>query len=148
MMPIPTLIKAKVNVLRFIEGYDMDSFDWDDHYITLGNIKDSLNKIEPVSENYTDENYRTIRRRSKEWHIGRVKYFIDNPEAITPIRIHCTGSPDNGYVIKDGWHRFAAAIILELEYIDALFTGKTIWRKYISGQISEEELYDQTKKKL
>ena len=50
-----------------------------------------------------------LEHRSRDWHIGRIIYFINHPEEIRDIEIdnECI---DNYIlpqaVIVDGWHRF------------------------------------------
>lgn len=53
-----------------------------------------------------------MKKRTRDWHIGRIIYFIKHPEEIRDIEID--NECNNEYilpqlVIVDGWHRYAAA---------------------------------------
>ncbi len=57
-------------------------------------------------------NHPVLEMRSRDWHIGRILYFIKHPNEIRDIEID--NECNNGYilpqpVIVDGWHRYAAA---------------------------------------
>lgn len=54
-------------------------------------------------------------KRTKKYDLGRIKFFIDNPDQIGIISLE---EEDGSVVITDGNHRFQAALLLGLEKVE------------------------------
>lgn len=76
--------------------------------------------------------------KTKDYHIARIIYFMDHPDEIKDVEVDnpcIDGGILPGCAIVDGHHRLAAAIILNLDYIDVNYGGREDVLKYISGEI-------------
>jgi len=78
--------------------------------------------------------------QNREWHMGRILYFINHPEKIRPIVIdlkcykgHVTSEP----FIEDGWHRFAALCCLGNTHVEAAYSGRRDVLAYLKGESDE-----------
>ena len=64
---------------------------------------------------------------SLDWHIGRVKYFIQNPDEINPIEVETCGTSKDDktavFDIPDGCHRLMAILYLGLPEIVVYLTA-------------------------
>ena len=82
-----------------------------------------------------------LEQKSREWHIGRIIYFINHPMEIRDIEIdnECSGNiilPQP--IIVDGWHRYAAARWLydqgKLTEIHCRYGGRVDVLEYLQGK--------------
>lgn len=82
-----------------------------------------------------------VRTKSREWHIGRIIYFINHVNEIRDIEIdnECSGGvilPQP--IIIDGWHRYAAARWLydqgKLTEIHCKYGGRVDVLEYLQGK--------------
>lgn len=102
-------ISGKFLIRRLLKYFPSDDWGWNDRE----NIK--MSDIDKAIDNYEEETeyYDGSIQRTKEWHIGRILYFIKNPDEIKDIKIDniCGGdfSPTVP-IIMDGHHRFIAAV--------------------------------------
>ena len=89
---------------------------WYPNYIELKDVCNMINDVEEVNKQYQDWS-----EKSKEWHIGRIKYFVNNPNKITPITVDdgCNGD----IKILDGCHRYLAKLYLEHKTIECFYSG-------------------------
>lgn len=55
-------------------------------------------------------------KRNKQYDLGRIKFFLDNPDQIGIISLE--EDEDGSVVITDGNHRFQAALLLGLEKVE------------------------------
>lgn len=55
-------------------------------------------------------------KRNKRYDLGRIKFFIDNPDLIDVISLE--EDEDGTVVITDGNHRFQAALLLGMEKVE------------------------------
>lgn len=55
-------------------------------------------------------------KRNKQYDLGRIKFFVDNPDQIRVISLE--EDEDGSVVITDGNHRFQAALLLGLEKVE------------------------------
>ena len=87
-----------------------------------------------------------LEQKSREWHIGRILYFINHPNEIRDIQIDNQCS--YGYILPqpiiiDGWHRYAAARWLydqdRLSEIHCRYGGRMDVLEYLQGKIRELE---------
>lgn len=80
-------------------------------YYSLREIRKLMKKYPPISE-YDEVN------RNREYDIGRIRYFYENPKNITPVWIE----EESGYFcLSNGFHRSIARILLRSKYIDVSF---------------------------
>lgn len=98
-----------------------------------------------ISDPYGDTwKYPVLEHRTRDWHIGRILYFIKRPNEIRDLEIDnkCSG----GYilpqpVIVDGWHRYAAARWLfdqgKLSEIHCKYGGRIDVLKYLQGRTND-----------
>lgn len=122
-----------------------ESWEWDlQGEINLDDISSAIH--EALSENsdpYGDTwKHPVLERRSRDWHIGRIIYFINHPDEIRDIDIdnECDGKyilPKP--VIVDGWHRYAAARWLydqgKLTKIHCRYGGRVDVLEYLQGKL-------------
>lgn len=122
-----------------------ESWEWDlQGEINLDDISIAIHEALPEnSEPYGDTwKHPVLERRSRDWHIGRIIYFINHPDEIRDIDI------DNEYdgkyilpkpVIVDGWHRYAAARWLydqgRLIEIHCRYGGRVDVLEYLQGKL-------------
>jgi hypothetical protein len=122
----------------------MDVMYWDDIEITILEIQSRINdkEIEEVITPFPSSltHGRENGKFTKEWHIGRVKYFYNHPKMITPIDVdnHCesnyiTGEP----IIVDGHHRLIAAMLRNDKTIEANYSGLVDTLDWLLGKIDE-----------
>lgn len=124
-----------------------EEFWWDNVCLTIEEIKTFLNNtdIQEISEPFPDiptSNRLNTNLYNKEWHVGRIKYFINHPEKITPISIDndCSGGLISGIpIILDGHHRLIASIIRNDINIKAYYSGLISTLDYLTGLTSKLE---------
>ena len=68
-----------------------------------------LEKARPIKD------FAPTLKRTKKYDLGRIKFFIDNPDQIGIISLE---EEDGSVVITDGNHRFQAALLLGLEKVE------------------------------
>ncbi len=129
-------------VERLLEYYEMPN--WDGISISLKDIKEGIkNQLLEITEKYPEYpiQKRLTEMKNKEWHIGRIIYFINNPEKITPIDIDNLCDAGNIYpipIITEGNHRFLASIIRNDKYISAYYSGLVNLLKYLKGETNNK----------
>ena len=104
-----------IRIDRLIEFFPIEHWSWDETgEINLDDISMAIHDGVPeITDPYGDMwEHPVLEQRSREWHIGRIIYFISNIDEIKDIEIdnECCGDfvlPQP--VIIDGWHRYAAA---------------------------------------
>ena len=127
------------------------SFEWDGSgEITLDDISIAIHEALPkVAEPYGDTwEHPVLEARTREWHLGRILYFISHPDEIKDIDIDNLPCEYIPYllpkpVIVDGWHRYAAAYWLydqgKLETIHCRYGGRVDVLEYLQGKIDKLE---------
>lgn len=122
-----------------------ESWEWDlQGEINLDDISSAIHEALPEnSDPYGDTwKHPVLERRSRDWHIGRIIYFINHPDEIRDIDIdnECDGKyilPKP--VIVDGWHRYAAARWLydqgKLTKIHCRYGGRVDVLEYLQGKL-------------
>ena len=112
-----------------------------DIIVSIEDIKTAIsNGIKEVNERYYSYNYLDDNLKTKEWHIGRIIYFINNPDRIDPIQIDnkCFGRCISGIpIIEDGNHRFMALLYLGMEDIKIDYCGRRDVLNYLMGITNE-----------
>ena len=128
-----------VLIERLSEFYPSEYWNWNDEdYITLDDVSVAVsNGISEISDPFGDTyKHPALEAKSKEWHIGRIIYFINHPDNMC----------NNGWVlpipiIVDGHHRFVAAKYLhdnkKLETIHCRYGGRMDVLDYLKGNIDE-----------
>lgn len=136
-----------IRIDRLIEFLPEEYWEWDESgNINLDDISIGIHEAIPeISEPYGDTwEHPVLEHKTREWHIGRIVYFINHPEEISGIEIDnlCSG----GFilpvpVIVDGWHRYAAARWLydqeKLNEIHCRYGGKVDVLEYLQGKTDE-----------
>lgn len=133
-----------IQIDRLIEFLPTEYWSWDGtKKIYLDDISAAIQKALPeISSPYGDTwKYPVTEHKSREWHIGRIIYFINHPDEIRDVEIdnECDGS----YIlprpiIVDGWHRYAAARWLysrgKLFKIHCKYGGRIDILEYLQGK--------------
>jgi len=136
-----------IKIDRLIEFLPTEHWSWDETgEIDLDDISVAI--YEPVPEipdPYGDTwKHPVLEQRSREWHIGRIIYFINHPMEIRDIEIdnECSGNfilPQP--IIVDGWHRYAAARWLydqdKLTEIHCRYGGRADVLEYLQGKTDD-----------
>lgn len=136
-----------IRIDRLIEFIPSEQWEWDKQgYIDLEDISIAIHEALPIiSEPYGDTwKYPVLEHKSRNWHIGRIMYFIEHPEEIRDIEIdnECNcGCIFPQPVIIDGWHRYAAARWLydqgKLTQIHCRYGGRLDVLEYLQGMRDE-----------
>jgi len=74
---------------------------------------------------------------NKDWHIGRILYFVNNPDKIDPIMLDNDCSDYDIFpipIITDGNHRYIAAVIRKDEFIPVHYSGLVDLLDYLKGE--------------
>ena len=133
-----------IRIDRLIDFLPDESWEWDlQGEINLDDISSAIHEALPEnSDPYGDTwKHPVLERRSRDWHIGRIIYFINHPDEIRDIDIdnECDGKyilPKP--VIVDGWHRYAAARWLydqgRLIEIHCRYGGRVDVLEYLQGK--------------
>ena len=139
----------KIIVKRLLEYYP-SHIQWDHISLTIDEIRERIHDpvIMEIEEYFSDYpiTERVEGKYTKEWHIGRIKYFVNHPEKITPISIDNDCS--NGYIsgipiITDGNHRFIAAVIRKDQIIDSYYSGLCDTLDYLIGLTDKPLITDE-----
>lgn len=130
---------------RLIEFLPKEYWEWDDTgKINLEDMSVAMHEgIPEIHEPYGDTwEYPVLEQKTREWHIGRILYFINHPNEICDIEIE--NECNDGYilpqpVIVDGWHRYAAARWLfnqgKLVTIHCGYGGRMDVLEYLKGDL-------------
>ena len=139
-----------IRIDRLIEFLPTEHWSWDETgEIDLDDISVAIHDAIPeVSEPYGDTwEHPVLEQKSKEWHIGRIVYFINRPKEIRDIEID--NECNNGFIlpqpfIVDGWHRYVAARWLydqcKLTEIHCRYGGRADVLEYLQGKTNDRPL--------
>ena len=128
---------------KLIEFLPTEHWEWDETgKIDLDDISIAIHEgVLEIPDPYGDTwNHPVLEHKTRDWHIGRILYFIKHPNEICNIEID--NECDNGYilpqpVIVDGWHRYAAARWLfdqgKLDKIHCRYGGRSDVLEYLKG---------------
>ena len=133
-----------IRIDRLIEFLPTEHWSWDETgEINLDDISIAIHEaISEVLEPYGDTwKHPVLKQKSREWHIGRIIYFINHVNEIRDIEIdnECSG----GFILPqpiiiDGWHRYAAARWLydqcKLTEIHCRYGGRMDVLEYLHGK--------------
>ena len=102
--------------LNTLKGIIGEAMYWIETIITLDEARNEIDKVEEVKSMFED-----FSEQTREWHLGRIKRFVNNPNLIDPITIddNCCGNVQ----IIDGCHRYLAKLILNHNTIDCSYSG-------------------------
>jgi len=85
---------------------------WDGITVTIEDVLTNIEHIKEIEEpfpyQWDIERFLNHHKYTKEWHIGRIKYFINHPEKIEPLELIFV---DDKIKFYDGCHRFFAHIL-------------------------------------
>lgn len=136
-----------IRIDRLIEFIPTEQWEWDETgKIDLEDISVAIHEgISEIPEPYGDTwEHPVLEQKSRDWHIGRIIYFINHPDEIRDIDIDNECS--NGFIlpqpiIVDGWHRYAAAKWLydqgRLTEIHCRYGGRTDILEYLQGSTND-----------
>jgi len=123
---------------RFLEFYKISDtgIEWNEDSVTIEDVRDGIaNGMTEQHKAYVPYAFPV----NKEWHIGRIIYFINRPDKITPLDIE--GDIDewedhkNTWVaLIDGHHRFAAILYLGLSEFRVRYSGSVDVLRYLTGE--------------
>lgn len=130
---------------RLIEFLPTEYWSWDGTgEINLDDISIAIHKaIQEVPRPYGDIwEHSVLEQKSRDWHIGRIIYFINHPMEIRDIDIDnkCSnrGILPQPYIV-DGWHRYIATRWLygqgKLTEIHCRYGGRVDVLEYLQGKI-------------
>jgi len=104
---------VNLNTLKGIIG---EECYWIGQTITLDEARNGIDKVKEIRTMFKD-----FSEQTREWHLGRIKHFVNNPNLIDPITIddNCCGNVQ----IIDGNHRYLAKLILNHDTIDCSYSG-------------------------
>jgi len=112
--------------LNTLKGIIGEEVYWIGQTINLDKARKGINKVSEINTMFED-----FSEQTKEWHLGRIKYFVNNPNFITPITIddNCCGNVQ----IIDGNHRYLAKLILNHGKIDCSYSGLVSTLEHLKG---------------
>ena len=135
---------------RLASFLEKDRWEWDRQgIISLDDISDAISNGQvEESAPYGDTWRHLPEERSRNWHIGRIIYFINHKDEIKDIEIdsecyewHVLPDP----IITDGNHRLLAAIWLQkegnLKSVHCWFDGRVDLLDYLTGK-TDERLFE------
>lgn len=132
---------------RLIEFLPDEVWVWDEtENITLEDISVAIHDgLSEVNEPYGDTlKHPVLEKKSREWHIGRIIYFINHPTEIRNIYLEeeCwEGFLLPSTTINDGWHRYAAARWLydqgKIATVHCMYGGREDILNYLKGTADE-----------
>lgn len=109
-------MKQYINPFKLLQHFD--TIYWCEDGIDIDTIKEMLDMVDevynmcsPLSLDYYDV----------DWHVARVKYFVNHPEKIDEITMY-QDDISNG-IIYDGNHRYVASIILGMTELPCKYIG-------------------------
>lgn len=136
-----------IRIDKLIEFFPTEHWEWDETgKIDLNDISIAiLEGLPEIPDPYGDIwKHPVIEHKTRDWHIGRILYFIKHPDEIRDIEID--NECYDGYilpkpVIVDGWHRYAAARWLfdqgKLFKVHCMYGGRMDVLEYLQGKIDE-----------
>lgn len=79
------------------------------------------------------------RTPSRQWHLGRVRFFLDAFRAgqdCDPLDIdnHCDHGYIYGPIVDDGHHRLCAAVLARRERVPVFYSGRLDTLRFLTGQ--------------
>jgi len=118
--------------------YCTPPFNWDGNIVSIRDIKKGIiQNIKENNEPFPDLSIERNKKYTKEWHVGRVIYFINNPNKITPIAMdnECVGQYIVAKpIIMDGHHRYLASIVAGFKIIPVYYSGRVDLLEYLLGK--------------
>lgn len=139
------------NIRSFVPEVDTIRMDrlaealWESVHDDLWGCGFRLDMITPTVDSSLASEYRPLVHwwnsakdtRDLPYHVSRVKWFMENPERITPISVdnRCSGGMIYPIpIIEDGWHRYIAAHLLGLSTIEVFYSGRLDLLAYLKGE--------------
>jgi hypothetical protein len=110
---------------------------WNEVEITLDDVRKAIENNISVIDNESYSNCGYI-FKPDEWHIGRIIYFVNNPNEIDPICLDnkCANNDILPIpIITDGNHRYMASLYLNKKYIECFYAGRLDVLNYLKGNI-------------
>lgn len=139
-------IRSYVPEVDTIRMDRLEATCWDSVQDSPWDCDFSLDMVTPEVDSSLGSEYRPIVHWTRDlpYHVSRVKWFMENPERITPIEVDnlCAGGMIYAIpTITDGWHRYIAAHLLGFSNIEVFYSGRMDLLAYLKGEtdINPEE---------
>ncbi|TKJ87219.1 hypothetical protein PaeCFBP13512_18525 [Paenibacillus sp. CFBP13512] len=123
---------------------DEKKLNWLSTEVTLNDAIEALNneKIVEVEEHYDDNNLYLMNPivKSKDWHLGRIKFLANHIETMEPITLHSRYVGDMSVpfpVLEKGHHRLMAIMAKDQKRIDCEYAGMESLLDYLTGKVDE-----------
>lgn len=120
-------------ISRMIEYFPQKSFEWNaNEPITLDDVQFAINHhLSEMAIPFGDTFKYPPKKRTSQWHIRRILYFVNHPQEIKNIELDNESSTFDILpvpIIIDGYHRWMAARYLyelgSLHKIHCLYAGR------------------------
>ena len=126
--------------VKRLRQYIKFPINWGNIEITYKDIIEGIKNNIPEQKDIFATSWTDVNKGDevdKEWHIGRILYFINNPDKIESIVLDnvCTFSSILPIpIIIDGHHRYIATVIRNDEFIPAKYSGLVSLLEYLKGE--------------
>jgi len=98
--------------IKELQNHFPNPITWDNVTVSMEDILNRIDKvkeiIEPFPFQWDIKRIEDEKLYTKDWHIGRIKYFINNPDKIELLELIFEKDKIRFY---DGCHRFLAHVI-------------------------------------
>lgn len=131
-------------ISRMIEYFPQKSFEWNaNEPITLDDVQFAINHhLSEMAIPFGDTFKYPPKKRTSQWHIRRILYFVNHPQEIKNIELDNESSTFDILpvpIIIDGYHRWMAARYLYelgfLHKIHCLYAGREDVLDYLKGKL-------------
>lgn len=124
-----------VSLERLTESLDVDPLQGEDPW-GCGFYLALVDKVKRVNRTPFDpEDDAMWSRWTRTLHAERVRWFVDNPDAIDPILVQSVAVEGSPYAtdIIDGWHRYHALLYMGVTEIEIEYKGRAEVLGYLKG---------------
>lgn len=131
---------------RLVDLYfgDEKKVNWLSTEVTLEDVIKAMKdeKIVEIEEHYDHNNLYLMNPivKSKDWHLGRIKFLFNHLDSIDPIIIHSRYVDYMSVpfpVIEDGHHRLLAMMVSDKDWFTCDYTGMQSLLDYLNGTVDE-----------
>lgn len=137
-------IDNEVLIDRLAELFPVDNYQWNNNEtVKIADISNAIQNGEQ-EEIESFDTCSLIDKRSTDWHIRRILYFINHPEKIKDIQVenvYTWDYSDSKHKITNGNHRFMAALWLnkqgKMKKVHCLYFGREDILDYLKGESDE-----------
>lgn len=128
-----------INIKR-LRQYIKFPIKWGNIEITYKDIMEGIKNNIPEQKDMFASSWTDCKKGDeidKNWHIGRILYFVNNPNKIEPLNLDNQCAFSNILpipIITDGHHRYIAAVIRKDKFIPAYYSGLVSLLEYLTGE--------------